>query len=80
MFLNSVQSFMIDNCDGRPIENGLNNVCLYPLFRTFSSISFSLKGKIGADLSPGKAVLDQDFMFLLYKQVHGLSRSNGFHV
>ena len=36
MSLNSVQSFVIDNCNGRPIENGLNNVCLHPLSRTFT--------------------------------------------
>ena len=26
MFLNSVQSFVIDNCNGPPIENGLNKL------------------------------------------------------
>ena len=31
---NSVQSFVIDN--GPPIDNGLNNVCLHPLSRTFT--------------------------------------------
>ena len=35
MSLNSVQSFVIDNCNGPTIENGLNNVCLHPLSRTF---------------------------------------------
>ena len=35
MSLNNVQSFVIDNCNGPPIENGLNNVCLHPLSRTF---------------------------------------------
>ena len=38
MSLNSVQSFVIDKCDGPPIENGLNNVCLRPLSRTFTFI------------------------------------------
>ena len=36
MSFNSVQSFVIDNCNGPPIENGLNNVCLHPLSRTFT--------------------------------------------
>ena len=36
MFLNSVQSFVIENCNGPTIENGLNNVCLHPLSRTFT--------------------------------------------
>ena len=35
MSLNSVQSFVIENCNGPTIENGLNNVCLHPLSRTF---------------------------------------------
>ena len=33
-----VQSFVIDNCNGLPIENGLNNMCLHPLSRTFTSM------------------------------------------
>ena len=37
MSLNSVQSFVIENCNGPPIGNGLiNNVCLHPLSRTFT--------------------------------------------
>ena len=40
MFLNSVQSFVIENCDGPTIENGLNNVCLHPLSRTFTFYIF----------------------------------------
>ena len=36
MSLNRVQSFVIDNCNGPLIENGLNNVCLHPLSRTFT--------------------------------------------
>ena len=36
MSLNSVQSFVIENCNGPTIENGLNNVCLHPLYRTFT--------------------------------------------
>ena len=36
MSLNSVQSFMIENCNGPTIENGPNNVCLHPLSRTFT--------------------------------------------
>ena len=36
MYLSRVQSFVIDNCNGPPIENGINNVCLHPLFRTFT--------------------------------------------
>ena len=36
MSLNNVQSFVIDNCNGPPIENGLHNVCLHPLFRIFT--------------------------------------------
>ena len=36
MSLNSVQSFVIENCNGPTIENGLNNVCLHPLSRTFT--------------------------------------------
>ena len=35
MSLNSVQSFVIENCNRPSIENGLNNVCLHPLPRTF---------------------------------------------
>ena len=30
MSLKSVQSFVIENCNGPPIENGLNNVCVAP--------------------------------------------------
>ena len=37
MSLNSVQSFVIENCNGPTIENGLNNVCLHPLSRTFTN-------------------------------------------
>ena len=40
MFLNNVQSFVIENCNGPTIENDLNNVCLHPLSRTFT---FTLK-------------------------------------
>ena len=29
-------SFVIENCNGPTIENGLNNVCLHPLSRTFT--------------------------------------------
>ena len=36
MSFNSVQSFVIENCNGPTIENGLNNVCLHPLSRTFA--------------------------------------------
>ena len=36
MSLNSVQSFVIESCNGPTIENGLNNVCLHPLSRTFT--------------------------------------------
>ena len=36
MSLNSVQSFVIENCNGPTIENGLSNVCLHPLSRTFT--------------------------------------------
>ena len=36
MSLNSVQSFVIENCNGPTIENGLNNVCLHPLSHTFT--------------------------------------------
>ena len=36
MSLNSVQSFVIDNCNGPLIENGLNSVCLHPLSSTFT--------------------------------------------
>ena len=36
MFFNSVQSFVIENCNGPTIENGLNYVCLHPLSRTFT--------------------------------------------
>ena len=36
MSFNSVQSFVIENCNGPTIENGLNNVCLHPLSRTFT--------------------------------------------
>ena len=36
MSLNSVQSFVIENCNGPTIENGLNNVCWNPLSRTFT--------------------------------------------
>ena len=42
MSLNSVQSFVIENCNGPTIENGLNNVCLHPLSRTFTFTVFSL--------------------------------------
>ena len=30
VFLNSVQSFVIENCNGLQIENDLNNMCLAP--------------------------------------------------
>ena len=36
MSLNSVRSFVIENCNGPTIENCLNNVCLRPLSRTFT--------------------------------------------
>ena len=36
--LNSVQSFVIENCNGSTIENGLNNLCLHPLSRNFTFI------------------------------------------
>ena len=36
MSLNNVHSFVIDNCNGSPIENGLNNVCFHPPSRTFT--------------------------------------------
>ena len=36
MSFNSVQSFVIENCNGPTIENGLNKVCLHPLSRTFT--------------------------------------------
>ena len=36
MSLNSVQSFVIENCNGPTIKNGLNNVCWHPLSRTFA--------------------------------------------
>ena len=36
MSCNSVQSFMIDICNGPPIDSGLHNVCLHPLSRTFT--------------------------------------------
>ena len=36
MSLNSVQSFVIENCNGPTIENGLNHVCIHPLSRTFT--------------------------------------------
>ena len=39
MSLKSVQSFVIDNCNGPPIENGLNNVCLNRLSHTFTFIT-----------------------------------------
>ena len=42
MSLNSVQSFVIENCNGPTIENGLNNVCLHPLSRTFTFTFSSL--------------------------------------
>ena len=43
---NSVQSFVIENCNKPTIENGLNNVCLHPLSHTFTFTvleTFSLK-------------------------------------
>ena len=40
MSLNSVQSFMIDNYNGAPIENGLNNECLHSLSRTLAFTLF----------------------------------------
>ena len=45
MSLNSVHSFVIDNCNGPPIENGLNNVCLHPLSRTFTFLHHHQRGK-----------------------------------
>ena len=39
MSINSVQSFVIENYNGPTIENGLNNVCLHPLSRTFTFTS-----------------------------------------
>ena len=41
MSLNSVQSFVIENCNWPTIENGLNNVCLHPLSRTFTFTFFT---------------------------------------
>ena len=41
MSLNGVQSFVIENCNGPTIENGLNNVCLHPLSRTFTFTFFT---------------------------------------
>ena len=35
MSLNSVQSFVIDNCNGPSIKNDLNNMCLHPLSQLF---------------------------------------------
>ena len=40
MSLNSVQSFVTDNCNGPPIKNGLNNVCL----RTFTRLTSRVSG------------------------------------
>ena len=42
MSLNSVQSFVIENCNGPTIENG--HVCLHPLSRTFT---FRVKLELG---------------------------------
>ena len=47
MSLNSVQSFVIENCNGPTNENGLNNVCLHPLSRTFT-FTFNKQTKIEA--------------------------------
>ena len=43
MSLNSVRSFVIENCNGPTIENGLNNVCLHPLSRTFTFTNYKMK-------------------------------------
>ena len=40
--LNSVQSFVSDNCNGPPIENGLNNVCLHQLSHAFTFLTLFL--------------------------------------
>ena len=34
MSSNSAQSFIIDICNGPPMENNLHNMCLHPLSRT----------------------------------------------
>ena len=39
----SAQSFVIDICNGPPIESDLNNVCLHPLSRTFTLSTASKK-------------------------------------
>ena len=51
---------MIDNCNGPPIENGPNNVCLHPLSYTFASTSQS-KNQIEGILN---SVKDIDLNFV----------------
>ena len=55
MSLNSVQSFVIDNCNGSPIENGLNNARLHPLSRTFTFFTQGLQSR------------DHEFCFVLVR-------------
>ena len=57
MSLNSVQSFVIENCNGPTIENGLNNVCLHPLSRTCTCILYA---------KSEYATIFPNFMFLLF--------------
>ena len=55
MSSNSVQSFMIDICNGPPVENGLHNVCLalaisyLYLYRLIMSQSASNKLQISSN-------------------------------
>ena len=52
--LNSVQSFVIENCNGPTIENGLNNVCLHPLSRTFTLVRASFGSRSCAPDESGR--------------------------
>ena len=60
MTLNSVQSFVIENCNGPTIENGLNNVCLHPLSRTFTFTSAGDTSLVGAGVG-SNPTRDQTF-------------------
>ena len=52
MSLNSAQFFAIENCNWPTIENGLNNLCLHPLSRTFTFNSLNQTKKIKSSLYP----------------------------
>ena len=74
MSLNSVQSFVIENCNGPPIENGRNNVCLHLLSRAFTffylDLSFILSASLDKHAYPIKRKASKTEVFVFsYLQV-----------